>query len=110
VSGPLRRRVITLVAILTVRRDALDRFRAFERHAAAVMARHGGRIERTVVVSPEGSPELVKEVHIVTFPDERAYAAYREDPRRGELAHLRDESVVHTETLVGEDGPDYGAG
>jgi hypothetical protein len=98
------------VAILTVRREALDRFRAFERHAAAVMARHGGRIERTVVVSAEGSPDLVKEVHIVTFPDEQAFAAYRQDPGRGELAHLRDESVVHTEVLVGEDGPDYGAG
>ena len=53
---------MTLVAILTVRREALERFRAFERHAATVMARHGGRIERTVVVSPEGSPDLVKEV------------------------------------------------
>jgi hypothetical protein len=101
---------MTLVAILTVRREALDRFRAFERHAATVMARHGGRIERTVVVSPEGSPDLLKEVHVVTFPDERAFAAYRDDPRRGELAHLRDASVVHTEVLVGEDGPDYGAG
>jgi uncharacterized protein (DUF1330 family) len=101
---------MTLVVILTVRRAALDRFRAFERHAAAVMAGHGGRIERTVVVSPEGSPDLVKEIHVVTFPDERAFLAYREDPRRGELAHLRDESVVHTEILAGEDGPDYGAG
>jgi hypothetical protein len=100
---------MTLVAILTVRRDALDGFRAFERHAASVMARHGGRIERTVVVSPPGTPDLIKEVHIVTFPDERALAAYRADPRRGELAHLRDESVVHTEILAGEDGPDYGA-
>jgi hypothetical protein len=101
---------MTLVAILTVRREALERFRAFERHAATVMARHGGRIERTVVVSPEGSPDLVKEVHVVTFPDDRAYAAYRDDPGRRELAHLRDASVVNTEVLVGEDGPDYGAG
>jgi hypothetical protein len=101
---------LTLVAILTVRREALDRFRAFERHAATVMARHGGRIERTVVVSPPGSPDLLKEVHVVTFPDEAAYRAYRDDPRRGELAHLRDESVVHSEVLAGEDGPDYGAG
>jgi hypothetical protein len=101
---------MTLVAILTVRREALDQFRAFERHAATVMTRHGGRIERTVVVSPPGSPDLLKEVHVVTFPDEAAYRAYRDDPRRGELAHLRDESVVHSEVLAGEDGPDYGAG
>jgi hypothetical protein len=101
---------MTLVAILSVRREALEMFRAFERHAAGVMARHGGRIERTVVASPEDAPGLVKEVHVVTFPDAQAFLAYRDDPRLRELAHLRDASVVHTEVLVGEDGPDYGAG
>jgi hypothetical protein len=47
---------VTLVAILTVRKDALDQFRAFERHAAAVMRAHGGRIERTVAVTPIPRP------------------------------------------------------
>ncbi|HET9489781.1 MAG TPA: hypothetical protein VFR64_08520 [Methylomirabilota bacterium] len=40
---------MTLVVILTVRREALEQFRAFEAQAAAVMTTHGGRIERTVV-------------------------------------------------------------
>jgi uncharacterized protein (DUF1330 family) len=95
---------VTVVAILTVRRDALGTFRAFERHAAAVMAAHGGRIERTVVVAA-AAPDLVREVHVVTFPDERAFRAYRADARLAEMAHLREASVVHTELLVGEDGP-----
>jgi hypothetical protein len=99
---------VTLVAILTVRKAALDAFRAFEQHAATVMAHHGGRIERTVVVPLAGTPDLVKEVHLVTFPDARAFQAYRADPRRDELAHLRDAAVVHTEVLAGEDGPTYG--
>lgn len=98
---------MTLVAILTVRRRALEPFRAFERHAAAVMAAHGGRIERTVVVEPPDSPELMKEIHVVTFPSEAAYAAYRNDPRLERFAHLREGSVVHAEILAGEDGPDY---
>jgi GNAT superfamily N-acetyltransferase len=98
---------VTLVAILTVRRDALDEFRAFERHAAAVMQVHGGRIERTVVVAPEPASSLVKEVHVVTFPDGAAFRAYRNDPRLAELAHLREASVVATQVLVGEDGPEY---
>jgi uncharacterized protein (DUF1330 family) len=92
------------VAILTVRRDALGTFRAFERHAAAVMATHGGRIERTVVAAA-AAPDLVREVHVVTFPDVRAFHGYRDDPRLAEMAHLREASVVHTELLVGEDGP-----
>jgi uncharacterized protein (DUF1330 family) len=98
---------MTIVAILVVRRDAIEQFRVFERHAAMVMAGHGGRIDRTVVVSLPESPSLLKEVHVVTFPSQRAFQAYRDDPRLGELAHLREAAVVSTEVLVGEDGPDY---
>ena len=101
---------MTLVAILTVRKAAVDQFRAFESLAAKVMKKHGGRIERTVVVAPDSSPEVIKEIHVVTFPSEAAFAAYRKDEQLGELAHLRDRSVVHTELFVGEDGPSYGAG
>jgi uncharacterized protein (DUF1330 family) len=99
---------MTLVVIITVRREAIEDFRAFERHAARVMAGHGGRIERSVVIEAEGASPLVREVHVVTFPDAAALAAYRGDPRRAEAVHLRDASVVSTEILVGEDGPDYG--
>ena len=100
---------MTLVAILTVRREAIAKFRAYEAHAAQVMKKHGGRFERTVVVVPEGSPELMKEIHVVTFPNEQAFAAYRKDERLTKFAHLRDESVVATELFVGEDGPSYAA-
>ena len=98
---------MTLVAILTVRRDAIEKFRAFEAHAAEVMKMHGGHLERTVVVAPDGSPELIREIHVVTFPNEEAFARYRKDERLAKFVHLRDESVVDTELFVGEDGPRY---
>jgi uncharacterized protein (DUF1330 family) len=98
---------MTLVAIMTVRKDAIDKFRSFESKAAAVMARHGGAIERTVVASLPDRPEMFKEVHLVTFPDAAAFEAYRQDQALAEIAHLRTESVVATEVVVGEDGPDY---
>ena len=100
---------MTLVAILTVRKSAIDTFRTFERRAAAVMAVHGGRIERTVVVSGDGAADLFKEIHVVPFPSEKAFAAYRNDEQLRELARLRAEAIVHTELLVGEDGPRYDA-
>ena len=59
---------MTLVVTLRVRRDRLEDFRAFERHAAAVMADHDGHIERTVVAPVEGRADLLAEVHVVTFP------------------------------------------
>lgn len=99
---------MTVVAILTVRREALEQFRAFERGAAVVMEAHGGRIERTVVVTPDRVPGLVTEIHVVTFPDAAAFQAYRDDARLGALAALRAASVVGTDLYVGEDGPDYG--
>ena len=100
---------LLLVVTLTVRRERLGEFRAFERRAAAVMADHGGRIERAVVAAADGHPELLTEVHVVRFPGPAAFAAYRADPRLREVAHLRDAAVVGTAILAGEAGPDYHA-
>jgi len=98
-----------LIAILTVRKEAQEKFRAFEAHAAAVMKMHGGRIERTIVVAPDGSPDVFREIHVVTFPSAQAFAEYRNDPRLGQVAHLREDSVLNTEIFLGEEGPTYGA-
>lgn len=100
---------MVLVAILTVRRAALDSFRRFERGAAAVMAGHGGRIEYTVAVASEPADELLREVHVVRFPSAQALASYQQDPALDALRPLREQSVVRTELLVGDDGPDYHA-
>ncbi|MCE9574787.1 MAG: DUF1330 domain-containing protein [Deltaproteobacteria bacterium] len=96
---------MTLVAILTVSRSMLARFRAYERAAAAIMTHHGGAIARTVVI--DGDP--LREVHVVTFPDAAAFAAYRAEPALAALAAERAAVIVATEVLVGEDGPDYHA-
>ncbi len=98
---------MTLVVIITVRYQALDSFRAFERRAVAVMARYGGAIERSVVVPPESGSELLREIHVVTFPDSSALEGYRADIELRSIAHLRDAAVVKTEILIGEEGPDY---
>jgi hypothetical protein len=65
-----------VVAIMTVRKNEIEKFWSFESKAAAVMALHGGAIERTVVVPLPMRPELFKELHIVTLPGEEAFAAY----------------------------------
>jgi uncharacterized protein (DUF1330 family) len=98
---------MTLVAIMTVRKKATETFRRFESKAATVMARHGGTIERTVVVQMADRDDLFKEVHIVTFPSADAFLMYRQDGALQEIAHLRNEAVIDTEVLIGEDGPDY---
>ena len=97
---------MVIVAILTVRRAELDAFRKFETHAARVMAEHGGRLERNVVVD-DGASETLTEIHFLRFPDEAAFAAYRANPKLTAEQALRERSVLQTTVFVGDDGPLY---
>jgi uncharacterized protein (DUF1330 family) len=97
-----------LVAILTIRQDFLEAYRAYEYRAAEIMAGHDARIERTVVLESDPNEETFKEVHLLRFPDSAALKAYRADPKLLALAPIREKVIVSTELLVGEDGPDYG--
>lgn len=94
-----------LLVTLTVRRDELEAFRAFELDAARVMAAHGGRIERALL-DDDGGP-TVRELHLVRFPDAAALSAYRDDPRTQAMAPQRARVVVATEVRPVVDGPGY---
>ena len=91
-----------VTAILTVRPGAEAAFRDFEARAAVVMARHGGRVERTTRLTATGDSPVdsgdagFREVHLVFFPDEAAFAAYRADPALAELAALRASCIEAT--------------
>jgi uncharacterized protein (DUF1330 family) len=98
---------MTMVVTLTVRIEAIESFRAYERAAARAMARYGGAIERAVVIPATNGGTSFKEIHIVTFPDEAAFNAYQGDEEMAALSHLRAGSVIGTEIMFGEDGPDY---
>lgn len=98
---------LVLVVTLDVRADALDAFRSYESLAARVMTRHGGAIERVVVLRPEPGDAVHREVHLARFPSEDAFAAYRSDPELQSATALRAQSVLATTVLTGEDGPDY---
>jgi uncharacterized protein (DUF1330 family) len=101
---------VLVVAVLTVRRTRAEALRRFETAAAKIMARHGGAIERTVVIdaSPGDDAETFRELHLVRFPDEAALRAYRADPELAALAALREAAIVATEIWTGTDGPTYG--
>jgi uncharacterized protein (DUF1330 family) len=98
---------MVIVAIVTVRRAELDSYRSFETLAAQVMVEHGGRIERNVVAD-DGASETLTEIHLLRFPDEAAFAAYRASPKLVASQALREISVLQTIVFVGDDGPLYG--
>ena len=98
---------MVLVVLITVRAQEIDKFRAYERQAALIMTRHGGELERAIEVPSEADDGTLREVHIVSFPDETAYQAYLVDPDLAPWRSLRDASVISTQVLKGSEGPDY---
>lgn len=95
-NDPLPRPRLTLVVLLFVDPEHVDDFEEFERRAATIMARYGGRIERRMVLeTDEGSPRP-HEIHVVTFPDEEAFDGYGADPETRAMAALRERVIRRT--------------
>lgn len=92
---------LVVVAALHVRHGAEDAFARFERQALAILREHGGRLERAVRPAPEaGAPY---EIHVLAFPSQSAFDAYRQDPRLAALASLRDSALEKTVVRTGAD-------
>jgi uncharacterized protein (DUF1330 family) len=97
-----------IVAKLVVRRTELAAFEEYETAAYRVIHEHGGALLQSVRID-DGTSDTLTEVHLVRFRDEAAFQAYRASTALAGVRHLRNASVVETELLIGEQGPDYGA-
>jgi len=96
---------------LWIRRDLETEFEAYERKVSRIMARYGGVIEcaiRTSSGADDRSDEPF-EVHVLKFPSQDLYDAYRDDAERGSLSGERASIITNTDVLVGTPGPTYGA-
>jgi len=103
---------LTLVVQLTLNADQREDYERFEVEASRIMQRHGGRIERRVrVTSPLSGTDRQAagpdEVHLVSFPDEERFEAYRRDPELAALAELRARVILRTEIWRGTDLPPF---
>ena len=94
---------LILVVTLTVRREAAAEFEDFERQAAGIMGRYGGKIEREIRLAGDERADTFRDVHIVSFPDAASFEAYRQDAGLAALSTLRERAVVSTEILIGRD-------
>jgi uncharacterized protein (DUF1330 family) len=91
---------------LHVRRDAIDTFREFEHEAARILRKHGGELERVLVLrTPESEP--YREVHVLSFPSADAYEAYRVSPELAAFMPMRERSVVKTDVCHASDAERY---
>ena len=99
---------LKIVVHLYAHEGAEALLRSYEATAADIMSRYGGHIEQVIVpdqaVDKESSPS---EIHIVTFPNQGAFALYRDDPDLLRIAPLREQAIARTEVFVGRDGLPY---
>jgi uncharacterized protein (DUF1330 family) len=97
--------------ILTIRlwlnTSDIAAYEDFERTAARIMAKHGGRIERAIRINTSDDPDAPFEVHIVSFPNGAAFDAYRNDPETMALAEERAQVIARTDIEFGTDVSSY---
>ena len=97
----------TLIASIWLKNGDVERFEAFERAAALVMGKHGGRIERAIRIGRSNVADAPFEVHVTSFPDAAAYAAYQDDPDLRELAASRAAIIARMVVHAGSELPPY---
>jgi uncharacterized protein (DUF1330 family) len=103
---------LLLVVLLRVHPERQADYERFEASAARVVRRHGGRIERRVVLDPSASAaaDPPDEVHVVSFPDRASFDRYRGDPEIAALAALRDRAIRETVVWTGSDADPFTGG
>lgn len=86
-------------------------FEAYERKVSRIMARYGGVIERAIRTSgaPDDGSDAPFEVHVLRFPSQDLYDAYRDDTERLSLSDERARIITKTDSLVGMPAPIYGS-
>ncbi len=74
--------------------EGIESFAAYEARVLPLLAEHGGTLERRLQ-----SADAQIELHLVSFPSEEAFAAYRDDGRRAERRKLLESSGAVIELL-----------
>ena len=100
-------RPIYRVVSLWIRFGAVAEFEAYERNAARIMRKYGGAIEKVIRTGQENSPEIPFEIHLVSFPSQEQFAAYRADLELVSLAADRESAILKTVVIPGVGGPAY---
>jgi uncharacterized protein (DUF1330 family) len=98
---------VSLVVSLWLKTDDVVAFETFERSAARVMAKHGGRIDHVVRCADAEQGDSPFEVHLVSFPGWKSFEAYRADPEFAELLRRRESIIARTQIWRGEQREAY---
>ena len=101
-QGPICR-----VVSLWIHPGSIVEFEAYERKAARIMQKYGGSIEKVIRIGQEGWSENPFEIHVVCFPDQEKFTAYRADQEVLSMASEREAVILKTIVVTGIRGPSY---
>ena len=82
-------------------------FEAFEREAALIMERHGGRIDSAAQVTPGREADAPFEVRIVSFPNRAMAESCAADRETAGLMDRRAEIFARTFVIEGTEAGPY---
>ncbi|MDZ4760653.1 MAG: hypothetical protein SGJ21_06235 [Alphaproteobacteria bacterium] len=99
-------RYIRIVS-LWLRDGDVAAFESFEREAARLMTRHGGRIEQPVRVTQGEGRDDPFEIHVVSFPHAAGFETYMADPDVAGRKALRERVISRSEVLAGRPAGPY---
>lgn len=90
---------LRITAYLWVKNDALPAFIRFEKAALSYAAKHGATIVhiKRNHAADDGAPH---ETHVIDFPSQSAFDAYRNDPAMLAMADLRKNCIARTEVAT----------
>lgn len=89
---------VTYLMLARLPEGRLSAFDAYETAVLPLLAEHGGRLERRLRTLDDRV-----EAHLVSFPSDEDFAAYRGDPRRSSAAPLLESSGAAIELLAVRD-------
>lgn len=95
-------RPIYLVVSLWIREANIAAFEAYEQKAHGIMQKYGGSIEKIIRLIPSAEQANQPfEVHLVRFPNNQMFDAYRLDAEYKALSLEREAVITKTAVLPG---------
>lgn len=73
-----------------------EAFRNFEMKALSIVRSHGGKLVTAFVPQKGQHEDVPDEIHLIEFPSQTAFEAYRNDAKTTALARERDSIISKT--------------
>ena len=99
--------MIHVLAMISAGDAGVEGLRNYEARAVRIIRTHGGRLLSAFVPRQHGNLARPDEIHLLEFPSDESFAAYRADPQVQALSALRARAIATTVVYVSGEMIDY---